>query len=286
MINDINTFIYNNYISDEQNKPSRERGVYWPSQANAILANGNVVGTCLRNSFYNIKRTVMTNPPSTASIRKMKYGCSIEDFELEQAQKSGLLLARQVPFEKKIEGIRIRGKIDGIGQMDLLPKGMEYKTGGGYYFSKQIWGSNTEPGSPRFGNLLQVILYLDGFRNHPEYPFDECYIIYIDRGSGDTNEFRIKLQSGFPVIDGEVMYIVNVESIYQRYLQLDKYITINTLPPCDYHNFYNTDELKELYKNKKISKSKFEQFSTVGYGQDQECSYCNWLDRCREDTYL
>jgi len=245
-----------------------------------------VIGNCLRNSFYSIHRETWTNPPSASAIRKMEYGKAIEKYELDMAQKSGVLAAQHITFETHIGSLKIRGNIDGIGSRDNLFKGMEYKTGGGYYFNKQIWGSYTESGQPRFSNLMQVMLYLDGFKTHAAYPFDECMIIYIDRGTGDTTEFSIKLDCGYPVINGEVNYILNINTIYKRFQKLDNYILYSTLPPCDFHPYYNKDELSKLYKCKKLSKAKYETFMDVGYGCDMECGFCNWLDKCREDNSI
>jgi len=284
LINEVNRYICKEAIEHERTKPPRDGGIYWPSQASAVLANGGVVGQCLRASFYNIKRTPQTNPPSIEALRKMAFGIKIEEFELQKAKASGVLIAPHITFELLIGSIAIRGNIDGIGKKDDHLRGMEYKTGSGYYFTKEVWGTPWEPGSPRFSNLLQVMLYLEGFREHKEYAFDTCALIYIDRGTGATNEYTVRLDAGYPVIDEKPEYVVNIKSVYDRFKLLDRYITRNILPPSDFRNTYSLEEVRQLYTQKKISKKQFEGFIQMGSGCDADCSWCNWYNQCKRDS--
>ena len=284
IIDKIDQQIVKEYAEESKLRDERKFGIYWPSQASAKLSNGEIVGMCLRQSFYEIKHVAITNIPSAKSIRKMRYGLLIEAEELKYAKNAGILLESQVVFEKYIDNIIIRGKIDGIYGPD--PKGIEIKTGSGYYFKNEIWGTDTKSGNPRYNNLLQVILYLDGFKEHKTFKFNEAYLVYINRESGDTQEFKIRLQAGYPMIWDEIDYGLNINNIYARYKKLHYYISQNILPPCDYHNMYTINEIIELYSTKRISKTKYKTWYNQGFGTDYQCEYCKWLDYCRKDNVL
>lgn len=290
---DIDRRIYEEYIHEQESRSLREIGVYWPSNASAMLDTGRAAGACLRASFYGIKGVPMSNPPSVAQIRKMAYGKAIEDYELEKAQAAGTLVDRQVSFVKKIapknpgeHEISIHGKADGVGVKDSILVGMEYKSGNGYSFTKQIWGTHTELGFPRYSNLFQAMLYIDGFSNHEKYKFDTCYLMYIDRGTGADKDMKIQLKDGYPVVDGQLYTMTNISSIYDRYQQLNGYLSKNYLPEKDYRNFIPMDEVTEMYGQKLISKTMYNNFFYAGYGMDMECSYCNFRDHCREDDQM
>lgn len=272
-------------LKEEKRKP-REHSIYWPSQASIMLPSGKVVGECFRKSYYSIYAIPATNPSSLRSKRAMLYGKRIEESEISLLRKGKILLGEQVSFKKQYKHILIRGKVDAVAlkQKNL---GVEYKTGSGYWFQMQIWGGTTSSGSPKITNLLQVILYLDADgMDNPTLDFNEVALVYIDRGSCDVKEFMIQLDSGFPVIDGEIDYSLNVQDIYKRYYQLDKYIQKNELPPCDYTNYYSLEEAQKMYYTNDISKSKYKNWKTMGYGLDFECEYCPWLNKCKEDCLL
>lgn len=286
LIHDINKSIYQKYITDKGSRLERDCNVFWPSQASVILSDGTVIGTCLRQSFYNIRRIPITDPPPVSRIRKMAYGNKIEEYELEKAQEAGILLAKGVPFELVVGHIIIKGKLDGIGNHEQRIKCMEYKTSGGYSFKKQIFGSETKAGFPRWSNLMQVMLYLDGFREHKEYMFTEAVLIYIDRETCQTTEFVITLKDDHPVIDGEMITKLTLSSIYKRYETLYKYLSSNTLPPMDYRPFINMVEAADMYRKEKISKIAYNSWQKIGYGCDLDCSFCEWNRQCKRDICL
>lgn len=287
IIDKLDNFIIKEEIEKAESHYRRHPKVYWPSQASIILQDGEKIGTCHRQAFYQIKHIPATNPSSARNIRQRRYGKVIEEVEIDIARQNNILLADQLVFETHLKyGVIVRGKIDAVYNIDCIRKGIELKTGHGYFFQKQIWGSETKSGNPRYNNLLQVILYLDGFKNHDTFKFNELYLIYIDRGTGESQEFKITLESGHPVIDGEIDYNVNINNIYDRYYKLHYYIVKNMLPPCDYVPHYNEEEYTQLYSEKKITKKKYNFCCKIGWGQDFQCEYCNWADRCRKDRLI
>lgn len=276
----------NEILLQEEIKRPREPAKYWPSQASIILPNGEIMGECLRKSFYEINAIPITNPTSIRIKRAMLYGKKIEEAEIELLKERGILLGEQVLFIKEYKIITIRGKIDAVVFEDGKNKGVEYKSGGGYYFQSEIWGTTTKPGGPKVSNLLQVMLYLDGYKEHKELNFDKVALIYIERGMCDTQEFTIQLDSGFPLVNGEIDYSLNVQDIYKRYIILDKYMRTNKLPPCDYCNYYSPEEITNMYYKNIISKKKYNLWKKLGYGADWQCQYCKYLNKCKEDSLI
>jgi len=286
IIHEINKHIFYEYGQSKINKSLRAYNVFWPSQASAKLKDDTIVGNCLRQSFYNIRKIPATNLPSVSKIRKMAYGNVIEAYELDKGKSAGIVVDQAVPFKLAInDHLTVSGKLDGISLIDGVYKCLEYKTSAGYSFKKQIWGTETECGFPRWSHLMQVMLYLDGFKDHKQYPFDTAVIIYIDRESCLTTEFEVKMNDGFPVLDGELVESINLKSIYERYEELHEYLIKNILPPCDYKPFYTIQEGAVLLKENKITKQSFYYAKKQGYGRDMLCSFCEWSAQCQKDNH-
>lgn len=275
-------------MDEEKNREPYQRssGIYWPSQASAILADGSKVGMCHRQGFYQIKGVPATNFAALTNIRQRGTGKAIEEFEIGVAKKAGIFVQEQVPFMTQYKNIFVRGKMDALYNIESNLKGVEYKTGSGYMFERTIWGTETIGGSPKPTHLMQGMLYVDHFKDHKEFKFDELFLVYVDRGSGKDQEFSIKLKNGYPVINDELDESINVTSIYERFVALDKYLVRNTLPPCDYNPLYTETECNELYSEKKITKSRYLTFCSIGFGQDFACEYCNWANKCRTDRSI
>ena len=272
----------NRILLQDNHKSMRDPSVYWPSQASIVLPDGSVHGQCLRRAFYDITGYKPTNPASLKSKRTMVYGKIIEEAEIDLFKKAGCLVDSQTSFSVQFKNITIRGKIDAI-LFILKNIGLEIKTGGGYYFKRDIWGTETRPGAPKVPHLMQVMVYLDGFKAHPTMDLDVVVLLYIDRESTDTQEFVITLDAGFPVINGEINRDFNVHDIYKRFALLDKFILSNELPPTDYTNMYNIDEVETLFEHGFITKNKYKVWCNQGFGIDYECEYCPFLNQCRKD---
>ena len=275
----------NQQILHEEKREPREPGRYWPSQASVILGTGQCVGQCMRRSYYTIKAIPSTNPASIQQKRKMLYGKYIEDAEINLLKDKKILLGSQVPFIIKYKNIVISGKIDAV-VFDIekgKPIGVEYKSVSGYYAHNEIWGTARTAGAPRITNMLQVILYLAGYREHEEHDFNEISLIYADRGTSEIQEFEVTLDAGFPVINGAIDYSINIQDIYFRFVQLDKYMRGDKIPPCDYVNHYTMDQVTDMFYKNKITKNKHKEFKALGYGLDFQCAYCDWYNQCKKD---
>lgn len=283
MFKEINECIYQSYITEKNSKTPREDNTFWPSQASIKDINGKVHGCCMRQLYYNMKAVPITNPPTTTTIRKMEFGKKIEDYEIEMAKKANILIDTQVPFEIANNNIKIRGKMDGIGVENLITKGMEYKSSGGYMFKTRCFGTAYTPPMPKIPNLLQVMLYLDGFKNHEKYAFDICQLLYVDRGDCVTTEFEIRLHNGKAVVNDSIIQDISLSQIYTRFHELHRFLTTNILPSCEFRPYYDKETIIDLFSRKEITKTAYKNQLEAGYGCDIECSYCEWHDKCVSD---
>lgn len=261
-----------NIIEDSVKVPDRERSPnsYWPSQASAELVSGEIVGQCLRQAFYSIKGFPITNYPKIDILRKWEIGSAIEDYEIGLIEKAGLCISTQTPFKIHKPHYVISGKMDGICQIDNEIFGLEYKTSSGYYFRSTVFGTYRNPGFPKYPNLMQVMLYLDGFKEHKEYMFKKISLVYVDRDKGDDKEFVIELDNGFPIIDGKKFRIINISDIYDRFEILNEYVNKNILPPGDLSPMYNKSELA-------IQRMNYPKSKRTG---DILCDFCKWKKTC------
>lgn len=287
MFDKINEFICNSYVNEVDSKKDRSIDTFYPSQASCVnLLTGKIEGTCARALYYDFTKAQLTNPPSPSSIRKMKYGNKIEDYEVECLKGMNICVSTQTSFEKIYETIKIRGKVDAIIEYEDLFNDkeyvcLEYKSSGGYYFKNLVFGTAKVNGFPKISNLMQAMIYVDAFKNHETFKFNKCYLMYIDRESCNNKSFKIELtDEGFPKIDGDEFKALNIKSIYERYKYLNKHLILNILPKRDFRPEIDIATCEQENEQGIISDSMLRNFKQYGKGIDVMCQFCNYKNLC------
>jgi hypothetical protein len=204
----------------------------------------------------------------------------VEKFEIENYKQMGIWRDNNVKFFN--ERYNISGEADCVVQIPGLDHltGVEVKSGYDYKFRKEVIGSPTRPGKPKYDNLLQTMLYIDYFK----IPFR---LLYIDRGNAARAEYEITLNDdGTPNIDGKKLNIgLSIPRTIARYKVLEEHLKDSTLPRRDFQLKYTKERLELLNSSKRLSKKNSEEFdknSDVDLG-DWQCSYCSFKDYCWKD---
>ena len=257
------------------------KGYHHPSSASCVIRNDygedEVVGSCMRKVYWEMKGVKRTNPMSARGARICAYGKAVERFEVEKYKELGIWRDNNVKFINPI--YKISGEADCIVfDKDINGlRGVEVKSGYDYRFRSQVLGTTMRPGKPKYEHLIQTMLYVDYFK----FPFN---IVYIDRGNAERGEYEITLNTdGTPSIDKKKFSIgISVPKVVARFKELDAMLEDNTVPKRDFQLKYSKERLDKLSKTKRMSKTNAEDFNKVGQVDmgDWQCSYCDFKDYC------
>jgi len=254
----------------QESRTPRKPDVFWPSSASVVFTNEygeqEVHGKCLRSEYWSCKGEKTTNKTTAYSLRIWSGGNRVEDFEIKGAKTAGIHVDDDVPFEHVLpNGNKVRGKLDAIYNVQSEDVGIEYKTGYGNWFKRLQMGigsNNTKlkitkyfKPAPKEANVLQVMLYLDHFKER----LKRFFLIYLDRGDGSNHEFEMTLDTeGYPVIDGEVDKKYSVQNIYTRFDELKLYLDSDQVPPPDFEAMMSDERVEELHAAKRLSKKAYD----------------------------
>jgi len=239
----------------DREKHERTPWRFWPSEASC--KNGKeVIGRCLRRTYYIWKNVPETNPVND----RVKLLGKIGNF-VEYETRKELLTKKLYPFEankKKNRKFRVTLVDDLVlsGEVDVLIKndkefcGMEVKS-----YSNSTYQII---GKPKYPHLLQTFLYLVYYAK-PQQPY---FIIkympsMISKYATSVVYHRIDCIKAdgdiFPVINGGVDRTVSINGIIRRYKEAKYHVKNNLLPKrdfiksstpckqCPFKNFCKTD---------------------------------------------
>lgn len=285
MINPVN-LIDNHIVRKDIDKPDRPRelGRYWPTEASLILPDGSIVGSCLRDLYYKVTGVVGT-PYDARALRIFRVGKIVEIQEKEWGAEMGMLVPEEeisYRFKKQIDDtVCVSGEVDAIYRVGSRLCLVEYKTGYGYNFEKEVFGSKYRRGTPKQTHTLQVMIYLDNYRGR----IDQALIVYVNRGSLDTVSHELSLDSaGVLTLNGVRRPEYNIRAIYQRYQMLDRYIRAGTPPPRDFELEYSAETIEEKWKRDEIAKTRYADWKKKGHPGarigDYQCGYCRFTKTC------
>jgi hypothetical protein len=268
------------FLDDSRRSYQRHNNVHWPSEA-SIVYNGGIVGSCLREKYFQRTGVPVDKPMSVENIRKMKIGKMIEQSEIEAGKIAGIWVADDIGFQFTDDNITVSGKLDAI-YLDENGNNVciEYKTSSGWNFIKGVFGgtgSNSKRWAvPKLEHVLQTMLYLHA---KPELAYG--IIFYINRESMATIEHKIELREGKLYINGR-LYNITIGMIVDRYKLLTTYLEGAMVPPRDYVQEYKEEHLETLYSNKVVSKFEYERWQSSGeLPGDIRCSWCQWGPTCK-----
>lgn len=237
-------------------------------------------GFCHRAAYYSCMGLGEKSRTLNHSLSS-KMGDSVEGLLLWLLKDTDTLYDKGVKF--KLEKYNVSGKLDAILLINDEKFGLEIKSlSSNEWINNKIFGSRWNSPFPKLEHLLQCIVYLYAFIND----IQKFQLFYIRRDNGETKEFTIELallnDVLFPVIDGTLYTDINCNNIMEKFEKLNYFIENDTVPPRSYSIEYSQDEIDLLYKNKFITKSRYEKYNSVKFG-DFECMNCSYKDICIKD---
>ena len=280
LIKSVDTFIETPAPID----PPRHHRGFHPSSASCPVKNEYdeeiTVGKCMRASYWSSKSVKQSNPMNARGKRITSVGKMVERWEVDRYKEMGIWRGNNVRFYD-VNNL-ISGEVDAFvfdkGVNGII--GVEIKTGYGYQFQKEVIGRPDRKGKPKLDHLMQVMIYMNFFRNISLFK-----MVYIDRGNAARAEFNITIDktSGGAKVDGKKFANeLTIPAIIHRYEKLGEYLKDGVIPPRDYQLQYSDDKLQFLYDSNRLNKGakkEFEKNKTLEMG-DWRCSYCEYKDYC------
>lgn len=266
------------------------KNTLWPSQASVLSTDGNVIGSCLRNSFWKKTGEEQTNPVDDAVVAMGYMGTKIEDGLIDIFKNQGIYENNNV----KWQAYGVSGEVDIIIRVpnDINPAEddfyiVECKSCSGYYINKEVYGyyegrganRSYVRGKPKDKHLLQSALYAYVGR---EKGFKGTIIFYVSRDESKVTDFLITVdEQGQIFIDGDLETRFTVQDILDRYEILRTAIGDGELPDRDFKPEYTDAEVEALYRDKKISKTAHDNHKKgKTLYRDSECNYCEYQIKC------
>lgn len=272
-----------------------DKNTLWPSQASVVARNGEIIGKCLRASFWEKTGEDQTNPVDDAIVAMGYMGTKIEDGVIELLKNQGIWENNNVKWQSH----GISGEVDIIIRVlnqELTPPReelyiVECKSCSGYYINKEVYGyfegagSNRKyvKGKPKDKHLLQSALYAFIAR---ERGFKGTILFYVSRDESKFTEFLITVdEEGRIFINGEVDGRFKIQDVLDRYAILERAIESKELPDRDYKPEYTDAEVTALYEAKDISKAAHDNHKNrKTLYCDTECNYCEFKLKCLDQT--
>lgn len=277
------------YMREPKVRSIGRRPTLYPSQARAETLNGPL-GTCLRSAYWSKTGEPKTNEVSDAVMLMAHMGNAIEDGLIDICKNMGMWVANNVKWYNEAENVS--GEIDVIIDMpdtetgETIRVNVECKSCTGYYVNKEVFGYSEGrgknrryiPGRPKDKHLMQSALYADVTRG-------KCagtLVIYFSRDESKMTQFLVTVdEEGVIYIDGRRENRFTIKDIYASYRKLQEALDSESLPGRDYKPVYTDNEVGDLYGQKAISKTAYENhLNKKKEYRDKNCEYCNYLDKC------
>ena len=141
---------------------------------------------------------------------------------------------------------------------------IEIKTTGNQQLTSKWFG--IKHFGPKPDHLLQCITYMN-----VEPAVEWVALIYLDRDTAYRIEYHIVKKGDTYFLDGKEIKGLNFKGIQNRWMELEKYIELNNIPPRDYKVW--------LGKDGRVQKTKTKDGKIIGKS-DFRCMYCDFKDKC------
>ena len=293
------TSIENTFLC-KPNEFERPRPGLWPSESSVeYIRNGRkiVKGKCMRAAYYRGCQVPRTSQASATLSMTGEIGKQVEQACVERWKKMRLWRGNNIKFYNPTS--YISGELDCILENPETHKdfGVEVKSFYGPQAEREIFGAKKPPlaGKPKDGHFLQACIYKRDYLDILE----SYRLYYIDRGNGHRAEFEVGLEpegSDFRPywrqLDGFYWITFSEEKFLQPYLMSDidnrlktliQKIKKRELPPAEFKETYNAEDVEIRYTDGEISDNKYKKYKTGEKLGDWECSYCDWTEQCRRD---
>jgi len=275
-------------------KPEIRHDSLYPSEASVQFYDGHgdltTEGQCMRAAFFRVEGGLEPIPHSAYTQWIFEMGNRVEQMIVDECKMAGVWVDNSIKFYNK--EYNISGEIDVLliepdGSDIIYPA--EIKSCYGYFAKKEIMGNTKQVGQPKMSQLLQLLVYLNEFKD--QFPYGK--MIYFFRDTTERKTFKIELhQEGditYPKIDGRVVKSYSINDILARYKKLQKYIDTKTVPPMDYELQYPDEKIHDFAKKGKIGKTKYQLFckgklKDYEHLGDWRCGYCSYKHECFPDA--
>jgi CRISPR/Cas system-associated exonuclease Cas4 (RecB family) len=281
------------HVTRPKFKPEVDRSHLWPSEASVQFydQHGDLTteGKCMRAAYFRSVGDFEEMPYPAYTEWIFKFGKLAEKMIVNEAKEAGIWVQNNVKFYNK--EYNISGEIDTL--FAEPPDGVIYpseiKTGYGYFAEKEIMGNYKQPGQPKLGHLLQLLVYLWEFKE--QFPYGR--MIYFLRDSMKRRTFKVELeQQGdifYPVVEGKVNKLFTVNDILSRYKELQHHIDNKIVPPQEFELQYSDRKIRDFAVKGKIGKTKFGKWEkgklkTWEYMGDWPCRLCAYRNICYENV--
>lgn len=267
-------------------------------------------GGCRRAIWMRMKGLNIVRVEGKNARLRNEVGKQVENTLVDNWREMGIFIDRSVRYKVDIHGTDISGELDAI--LEEPGNGVRYiaecKSMYGYYASKEIFGNKTQKGKPKTTNLLQALTYCYYFKYlAPEHQrLSYVVLFYVERGDGEHGHFivdidrqeeemddgtkRITHQPFFiSFTDGKVPHRVNlpflIEGMLENNESIRQSLQSDEPPERDYQLSYPPELIEELYKNKQIGKTKYDDWKKHPKSKDYkigdwQCDYCGVLEFC------
>lgn len=229
----------------------------WPSEASVVLlepTTANIVGGCHRKVYMRLTGEKTTSQMDPIGARRVRTGKAVEEDTTFQAMEAGLHVASGVRMYVPKIDLAFELDLVVIDPQSGQPVICENKSIYGYMSSTQILGNKGHKGRPKLEHVLQTLIYINEIRsgavlkqviaaaladregnkrNRVKVSDENLALIkddsqiygkicYETRDTCETGEFDIDIYEDFdgfhyPRINGEVLQLFTVESIYERF---------------------------------------------------------------------
>lgn len=235
----------------------------WPSEASAVLLEpevSNIIGGCGRKTYYRLIGEKTTSQMDSIGARRVRTGKSVERDVSEQAVEAGLHVASGVRMYVPKIDLAFELDLIVLDPSNNNPVICENKSIYGYQAVSKIMGGHKKQGRPKLEHILQTLIYINEIRtgahlkqvienaladratnprNRIEVSEDNLKLIpddaviygkicYESRDTCETIEFDLEIFEDFdgyhyPQVNGEVLRLFTVESIYARFETIQGY---------------------------------------------------------------
>ena len=220
----------------ETQKYERTLWKFWPSEASCIKPDGEVIGKCLRQLFYQWNKIPESNPIPDKVKLLGKIGNFVEYETRKELLYKGLYPKELNKKDKRhfrvniIDDIILSGEVDIIAGNNNEHCGIEVKN-----YSNSTYKMLENPKDP---HLLQTFLYLIYYKpQQPYFLMKYCPSMIYKYATKDVYH-RIDWididKEIYPVINGGINRDIKLSSIIRRYKETKYYIKNKILPTRDF----------------------------------------------------
>lgn len=300
IVETVNTMI----LEQEPREYDPKTITFWPSEASAYRIYPRIgkklVGKgCARKLWYRSRNVPSSDPISARGMHRAKLGDKVEDYQMELFAKAGRLVERQTRITDS--EFNISGKLDGIVKDDFGNNVIvEMKSYYGYDAGKLIKGHRDKKtgfvlGRPKDEHLLQALLYIYIARKNNyklklatgEIIQVEPYVklFYEARDDADLTQFDISIHNlnnrNLVAINGELDMMLDVDSLFDRFVYYRKVLSEDAPPPRDHKLVYTDEQVAMLHSIGLISDTALKKHES---GEkpcgDWTCAYCDYRTEC------